>query len=906
MQRTIRQSVGRALRLFGLAAAVLAGGAAASPPGASVRHGVGPAPTWVDVVQVATPAAASADSQTAEGLRYLLVDQQVRVQGADRQSYRHVAVQAVNEQGLSNAANIDIGFDPSFQRLTLHWVQVRRGGRLIPKLATAQVRILQREQGLESLMFDGRRTAHLVLEDVHVGDVVEYAYSVQGANTVFRGRHFGGFVFQYGVAVDRIRARLLWPHGRAIHWKEDHAPPPVRTARLGDMDVHEWEVTAVPGRPVESDAPAWFDPYPSVSWSEFADWADVATWARPMYQPPTAPGPRVQAAAARIASQHADPDQRLIAALRLVQSDIRYLGIEVGAHSHEPHAPELVLQRRYGDCKDKTLLLVSLLRLLGLKADAALVHTSQRGEVSSALPSPAPFNHVLVRAEVGHRVYWLDPTRLPQAGGATTLTQADFGRALWLTEGATGLVQMAGPSAVTHRRELKTVIDASDGIGKPARYTVQTTTRGMAADSMRQAFGSQSRDALEKQYLNYYAGRFGDVRPVAPYVVADDPAANELWVTERYEIGRFWQTAQGTERREAEVVVPELLDYLRQPSQLVRKSPLAIAYPVDLSSVTEVKLPTAWRLETGRVEVVDPAFRFERDTQWNAATQTITFTDRFVTLADHVPPERLSAYAENLAKARHESGFTLYHTPTTAQAAPGGIHAMPAVVLTLAVLAVGALAWRLYRWDPAPARPPLVAPGPEGIGGWLLLPALGLPASVLIHGKRFVDSLAGYTPATWAALTTPDNPAYHPGYLPLLLAELVAHSVFVIGALLVTVLFYQRRSSLPRLYSGYLATVIAVSVLDAAAVQMLPGAGADAEPSKAMGSAVRDVFWAMVWIAYMQRSKRVARTFVRRRHAAGRGASEATDAVAAPPGRTPDIREAAQAPASPPAATAHG
>ncbi|WP_374674961.1 DUF3857 domain-containing protein [Ideonella sp.] len=905
MKRTIGQSVGRAMRLFGLAAAVLAGGAATAAPGPSVRHHVGPAPAWVDVIPVAAPAAAPDGHQAAEGLRYLLVDQQVRVQGADRQSYRHVAVQPVNEQGLSSAANLDIGFDPSFQRLTLHWVQVRRGPRLIPKLATAQVRILQREQGLESLMFDGRRTAHLVLEDVHVGDVVEYAYSVQGANTVFRGRHFGGFVFQYGVPVDRIRARLLWPHGRAIHWKEDHAPPSVRSARLGDMDLHEWEATGVPARPVESDAPAWFDPYPTVSWSEFADWADVAAWARPMYQPPTEPGPRVQAVAARIAGQHADPDQRLIAALRLVQSDIRYLGIEVGAHSHEPHAPDLVLQRRYGDCKDKTLLLVSLLRRLGLKADAALVHTSQRGAVAQWLPSPAPFNHVLVRAEAGHRVYWLDPTRLPQTGGATTLTQADFGRALWLTEGATGLVTMAGPSAVTHRRELKTVIDASDGVGKPARYTVQTTTRGMAADSMRQAFGHQSRDTLEKQYLNYYAGRFGDVRPVAPYVVADDPAANELWVTERYEIGRFWQTAQANGQREAEVFVPELLDYLRQPSQVVRKSPLAIAHPVDLSSVTEVKLPMAWRLQTGRVKVVDPAFRFERDTQWDAATRTVTFTDHYVTLADHVPAERMAQYAENLAKARHESSFTLYHTPGAASTA-GGMHALPAVVLTLAVLAVGALAWRLYRWDPVPAGGPPSAGPPEGIGGWLLLPALGLPASVLIHGKNFAESLAAYSPATWASLTTPDHPAYHPAYQPILLAELGVHSIAIIGAVLVTVLFYQRRSSLPRLYSAYAATVIVLSLLDMAAAQVLPATGGDAESTKAGSTALRDVLLTAVWIAYMQRSTRVARTFVRRRHAAGPGASDVTDAVAAPPGPTTDIREAAQAPAAPPAATAHG
>ncbi|MFX8207373.1 transglutaminase domain-containing protein, partial [Acinetobacter baumannii] len=86
-----------------------------------------------------------------------------------------------------------------------------------------------------------------------------------------------------------------------------------------------------------------------------------------------------------------DPEARLLAALRFVQREVRYLGIEMGANSHAPHPPETVLPRRYGDCKDKTLLTLTLLGRLGIPASPALVHTTERQAAAERLPTPWAF-----------------------------------------------------------------------------------------------------------------------------------------------------------------------------------------------------------------------------------------------------------------------------------------------------------------------------------------------------------------------------------------------------------------------------------------------------------------------------------------------------------------------------------
>jgi len=48
----------------------------------------------------------------------------------------------------------------------------------------------------------------------------------------------------------------------------------------------------------------------------------------------------------------------------MLQQTIRYMGVEVGVGSHTPTHPNAVLTRRFGDCKDKALLVLNMLDAL--------------------------------------------------------------------------------------------------------------------------------------------------------------------------------------------------------------------------------------------------------------------------------------------------------------------------------------------------------------------------------------------------------------------------------------------------------------------------------------------------------------------------------------------------------------
>lgn len=846
--------------LIGAVAWVTQSASAATP-----EFALGPAPSWVQRIDPNWKAP-KPGADISGGVHYLLSDHQLRVDGGQRVSYRHMASKALNERGVESIANLEIRFDPSFQRLTLHQITVRRGDQVFNKLKASAVKVLQRETELETLIFDGTKTAHVFLDDVRVDDVVEYAYSLQGQNPVFGGLQFGRVDLQWAVPVARVHAVLMWPLGRALHVKQLNGAPAATTTDTPTHRIHRWDMQDRGGLQVERDAPSWYDPYPSVHWGEFKDWSAVVAWTLPLYRLPAQATPGVQAVAARIAAQHAQPGDRLLAAVRHVQAQVRYLGVEIGANSHAPSAPDLVLRRRFGDCKDKTLLTVALLRALNIEAHPALVHTSAQRSVKDALPSPGAFNHVLVRAQIGNSTWWLDPTRALQGGDSQQWVQSDFGAALPIDIRASGLSSMAPPEQRTDTREVEAVFDSSQGVKQPVRYTVTTRARGAAAESMRAALASQSRESLQRQYVNYYASYFKGIAVAAEMNVADDPSQNLLTLTEHYVLNNFWERNEKLTRLQADLAVPELAAMLRSPSNPVRSSPLALAHPVDLKHNMRVLLPSKWEIKPEKTVIDHPAFSLSRSVA--LVGTTLQIQDHYRSGLTHLPAAEVPGYVTELEKARDSIAYRLYQTDAATVQSLGNYspHWLLAMLGAVAVLVSIWAMKKGWLWDPVPAARDQTNPwsGPSGLGGWLLFVGASLILGLFRQVRQLWESLPAYTAATWQTLASSDGSGYHPLWGPSLSFSLVSSVAVIALTMLATALYFCKRSSFPWIYKLLLGASLVMSSGEIAFLLLVDSATVQATP-KDWGALVGQAVNAAIWISYMNRSARVNATFVRRR-----------------------------------------
>lgn len=231
--------------------------------------------------------AADAETIAPRGnVAYVLHDQQVRVEAQGSVHYTHSALRALDGRGVELVAHVSVNFDPGYQRLTFHTLNLIRGGKVLGRLSNTRIQVLQRETELEYLIYDGSMTASAMLDDVRIGDIVEYAYSIAGSNLVFRNHAAGTLSLAWSVPLERAYTRLLMPAARSIGvTPHSTALQPVVTEADGYRD-YRWDQRNVAGLPQENNTPDWHDPYGRVQWTEFADWAAVVQWALPLYLRP--------------------------------------------------------------------------------------------------------------------------------------------------------------------------------------------------------------------------------------------------------------------------------------------------------------------------------------------------------------------------------------------------------------------------------------------------------------------------------------------------------------------------------------------------------------------------------------------------------------------------------------------
>lgn len=656
---------------------------------------VAPPASWIKAIDSIEYSKTAPDSARG-GLYYLLSDQQVRVSEHGKTQYQHFAVKVLNEQGLEEAASIEIPFNPAHQVLTLHSINVIRSGTKFTKLNRSNIRIIQREKDLEYYVFDGRKSATVFIDDVRVGDIVEYAYSVDGANPVFKGKHFGYFDLQWSVPVEHIRARVLWPTDRELYITSRNIEEIAEESNAKGYREIVWERNQVQGIRTGGDIPNWFDPYPQVQWSEFKDWGNVARWALPLYTPATKLGSQLKLEIDRIAKAHVEPAERLVETLRFVQKSVRYMGVEVGIGSHQPSDPNIVLSRRFGDCKDKTMLMLTMLKALGIEARAALVNTRKAAGVASEAASPGVFNHVLVRASMPDRDYWVDPTKSTQYGRLDSLSQPSYGLALVIDVNTQGLQTMFQGSSTKRKRQVITTVTIPAVASEMARYEVETTLDGLTAEEMRNELLKQSLTEMERKYLNFYSGFYPGVKLAKPMAISDDRENNRMTIYESYWLNGFWEWSKLKKRYEGQIEAPEILGYLRQPKDVVRSFPLGVAHPIEFESTTVVRLPADWNISAETKRVADPAFEFIREIV--PTPRVVTITDTFQTYSDSVAAKDTASYVARLAAARSATRYQLHSTLSSTETRADSRYTIWSKgAIFVFVLPVLVYVWRAYR-----------------------------------------------------------------------------------------------------------------------------------------------------------------------------------------------------------------
>ncbi|MIL09828.1 DUF3857 domain-containing protein, partial [Salmonella enterica subsp. enterica] len=305
-----------------------------------------PPPAWVELID--PPEADPAAVKAAEnGIAAHLSEYQVKQTPEGFDIFDRYVYTIVDRAGLDEGAAVEWTFDPTRHHVSVNHLRVIRDGKVLDQ-SDAKPDVYRRETDAERGIFDGRLTARFNLEDVRVGDTIDYARTVTVKQLTERGLMSRSFSTEWTQPIGLVRQRVIWSEPLTIRKVGTDVEPEI--TRSGADTIYEWRVANPKPKRAEEYVPAG---YPSTGWVELSnadDWGPIVDRLVDVYRTDSPLPPSYEQQVSDLTALVLTPQERMIAAIRLVQDEIRYVSLSIGAGSYEPRKPVEVVRSGFGDC----------------------------------------------------------------------------------------------------------------------------------------------------------------------------------------------------------------------------------------------------------------------------------------------------------------------------------------------------------------------------------------------------------------------------------------------------------------------------------------------------------------------------------------------------------------------------
>lgn len=271
---------------------------------------------------------------------------------------------------------------------------------------------------------------------------------------------------------------------------------------------HTWRVTELAPRRRESLEPPPQESRLRVQASTYADWQAFGRWWWNLIREEVSVSPEMKAKVAELVEGKESSSDRLRAIYDFVVTDIRYNAWEFGVHGYQPYSAPVIFSRRFGDCKDKAILLKAMLGEVGIESWPVIIRSEgRRFEEDLDVAMVNHFNHCIayVPAQEGIEEMFLDGTATSHP--LDVLPDADRGaKVVVVRDDGVELMRIPFPEASANEMGDFTTVDLRDPSG--ARVRLVQRPKGRWDPAVRSLFGGDDA-ARDEAVESVLSRRFG-------------------------------------------------------------------------------------------------------------------------------------------------------------------------------------------------------------------------------------------------------------------------------------------------------------------------------------------------------------------------------------------------------------
>lgn len=241
--------------------------------------------------------------------------------------------------------------------------------------------------------------------------VIEVAYEIKNLQPILGMDYADTFFCRNLFPIEEDIAEVVLPAGTELKYKKFQTDITPEIRKDGNKTkyvfVNKSQKEIIP----ESRMPSLQDreTFPQLTFWTLDRWDTISRWYTKIFREQMKTSAELELFTKKLIADQKTDEDKINAIFNFVSQNIRYIAVLLGPHTHKPHEAYQIFQKRYGDCKDKTVLLLTMLKIAGIQGMPALVPTNGK-YFDDSIPTIGAFNHVIAAVPIGDQYYWLDAT----------------------------------------------------------------------------------------------------------------------------------------------------------------------------------------------------------------------------------------------------------------------------------------------------------------------------------------------------------------------------------------------------------------------------------------------------------------------------------------------------------------
>jgi len=349
------------------------------------------------------------------GALILSCDESIEVRQDNTQlSTMHYVIKILNERGKEHFSESHVEYDSTYETIELEYARTIRPDGMVVEVGSRHIRDVSKY--LNFPLYSNVRVYIISFPEISEGAVIEYKLRVRRTKLI----NEKDAVFSYPLAstepILRANFCVTVPADRPLTFQNINERYNISAQTLEpavhkteDRITYRWEFRDIPQIIPEPSMPPEVEINPTILASTFKGWDEIYRWWWKLARDKMKPDQAIKEKVRQLIAGKRTQEEKARALYNFCAQKIRYVAVEYGQAGYEPHRAEDIFRNKYGDCKDQSVLLATMLREAGCDARLVLIATKSYYNLREEFPAVL-FNHCIAAVEIDGKIVFLDPT----------------------------------------------------------------------------------------------------------------------------------------------------------------------------------------------------------------------------------------------------------------------------------------------------------------------------------------------------------------------------------------------------------------------------------------------------------------------------------------------------------------